>query len=90
MWLKASTSQRLHVARTGKHPHWTIQFPHYLAISEIPMESTHHPNSAESPGKQQEAIYFWGLKDLLILYNEYWYTLPIHTVTIINKLNLNK
>ena len=59
MWLNAPANHGL--TRTGKPPQLVNMFPHYLAMSEIPKESTHHLNNAESLGKQ-EAIYilFWG------------------------------
>ena len=53
-WLNAPANHGL--ARTGKPPQLVNMFPHYLAMSEIPKESTHHLNNAESLGKQ-EAIY---------------------------------
>ena len=40
MWLNAPANHGL--ARTGKPPQLVNMFPHYLAMSEIPKESTHH------------------------------------------------
>ena len=54
MWLNAPANHGL--SRTDKPPQLVNMFPHYLAMSEIPKESTHHLNNAESLGKQ-EAIY---------------------------------
>ena len=42
MWLNAPANHGL--ARTGKPPQLVNMFPHYLAMSEIPNESTHHVN----------------------------------------------
>ena len=40
MWLNAPANHGL--AKTGKPPQLVNMFPHYLAMSEIPKESTHH------------------------------------------------
>ena len=40
MWLNAPANHGL--ARTGKPPQLVNMFPHYLAMIEIPKESTHH------------------------------------------------
>ena len=43
MWLNAPANHGL--ARTGKPPKLVNMFPHYLAMSEIPKESTHHEHT---------------------------------------------
>ena len=42
VWLNAPANHGL--ARAGKPPQLVNMFPHYLAMSEIHKESTHHVN----------------------------------------------